>query len=182
MDAGFRYLNVRNEWPELRRTGLDIRADGALSLAPAGTGFATAGSFVAGPLSVGDLARRWQRLTATADPLPDGTHLRFASFVDPGGPADPPHPEPTPEQWRSAPRDLTDLLVDQTPGVRLWLRGDLYSDGTATPALHQLRISFDADGYLAEVPAVFREQPGDLPRLVALLESFLGEAETRIRG
>jgi phage tail-like protein len=144
--------------------------------------YATSGSFVAGPISVDTSAHRWDRVVAVADPLPAGAHVRFSTYVGASAPADDPVDGPAASGWQAAPPDALDLLVSGVPGRSLWLRGELRGDGATTPALHQLRVTYDHDGYLRYLPAIFREaEPGTfLERALALMESFVGDTETTI--
>ena len=149
---------------------------GELSTMDVRGGYAAAGSLVAGPIAPDGTAHRWHRLSTLADPLAAGAHVRWFSCV-----ADTAPPAGSP-LWQAAPADALDVLVAPGPGPKLWLRAELRGDGTTTPVLRQVRVDFDHEGYLRYLPAIFRDpEPGGfLERALALLESFVGDAEADI--
>ena len=127
-----------------------------------------------------------QLLHATLD-LPADTHVQF--FVRTGVPSAPP-PAPTatdlfPSPWRAIPSDVSDffLTLDGSKAPALWIGARFDNDGHGTPALSQLRVDFDQDGYLPYLPAIYGERGCDdfLLRFLSLFESFFDELEGKIR-
>jgi phage tail-like protein len=168
---------------------------GAVSALAPGLAYTTNGTFLAGPFSVSDRATRWHRLKAWAETLPANAHLRLATYasegatppvwdplaVDPNTGAD---PALTPANaWRSAPRDALDLLILHEPAQNLWIAGVFDGDGTVSPTVHQMRLSFDHDSYLRYLPAIYRgadPMAGFLARALEVFESELGDAELAV--
>ncbi len=139
-----------------------------------GQAFVAEGAFLAGPLIVSDRPVAWQRLTLDLDPLAAGCHVRLWTFS--GDPVMPPPPPPT--GWEAAPLDADDLWVRSQPSAALWLYGELQGDHDASPVLHQLRVAFDAEGWLRHLPAIYQQDAGSrdfLTRLLALFESLLAD-------
>jgi phage tail-like protein len=139
-----------------------------------GQAFVENGAFLAGPLIVSDRPVAWQRLTLDLDPLAAGCHVRLWTFS--GDPATLPPPPPT--GWEAAPLDADDLWVPSQPAPALWLYGELQGDHDASPVLHQVRVSFDAEGWLRYLPAIYQQDAGSrdfLTRLLALFESLLAD-------
>ena len=139
-----------------------------------GQAFVEGGAFLAGPLIVSDRPVAWQRLTLDLEPLAAGCHVRLWTFS--GDPALlPPLP---PIGWDAAPLDADDLWIPSQPAPALWLYGEMQGDNRASPALHQVRVTFDAEGWLRYLPAIYQQDPGSrdfLTRLLALFESLLAD-------
>ncbi|HET9347347.1 MAG TPA: phage tail protein [Candidatus Limnocylindrales bacterium] len=159
-----------------------------------GAAYAVSGSFLAGPFSVTDRATRWDRLRIRAEPLGSASHVTIAtltsdSAASPGfnpasiDPATAVDQAVTPQDvWRAAPRDALDLLVLNEPGRYLWIGGVLEGDGSATPRIHQMRLSYDHESYLRHLPALYErgDESGFLRRVLELIESEFGDAEESV--
>lgn len=187
MTSGFLYLNAASSWPGFQTPGLEIAADGGLRLATMGGQFLARGAFLGGPFETPDARRAsWFRLEALADPLPPRAHLQFFTFTADDGSApfnpgaDNPFSDPG---WAMAPRDALDLMIPNPPAPLFWVGGLLRSDGSGTPALRQLRVSYGRDTYLRHLPAIYGADPAGrelTERLLALPASVLGGLERAI--
>src|SRR6516164_4386204 len=104
--SGFMYLNTANKWPSFILQNMAIDSSGALTLAKAGSHFASAGVFMGGPFQALDGNTPWYRFTLDTDSLPGGTHLQIFTWTAASGPAPfmPASNDPFPG-WKSAPRD-----------------------------------------------------------------------------
>ena len=152
------------------------------------------GGFVAGPFEAGARPASWSSLQVQAAPLPAEAHTRFFTLTGNTDSAPPPLPSPPPNVtdddaltgagvWRAAPPDGLDLLVLHQPARYLWVAGTLRGDGGTSPALHQIRVTYDHDGWLRYLPAVYRRNGADrvfLERSLALFESMLADDERLI--
>jgi phage tail-like protein len=165
------------------------------------TGYGLQGTLFRGPIQVGDRKVVWHRLQALLAPLPPNAHLDvFAYAADkltdapPPPAADDPFSDP---KWQSvdyaAGFDVADLYIGGHEARYLWV-GVLFSgDGTATPALRQLRVEFDHAGYERFLPAIYQKETGCkkpicnqkdcsdfLVRLLSLFESLYAGTEWEI--
>ena len=64
----------------------------------------------------------------------------------------------------------------------LWIGGVVRSDGSATPAIRQIRIDYGRDTYLKYLPAIYRADPASsdlLDRLLSLSQTALGACATK---
>jgi phage tail-like protein len=83
------------------------------------------------------------------------------------------------DSWRPAPVDATDLLLLNEAGVYLWLAGVIQGEGSASPALTQMRVAYERESWLRFLPAVHqRDQVNrtNLTRMLALFRSLLDDA------
>ena len=185
-ETGFFYLNTNDEWPTFALEGLQIGADGALVLAPAGGGVVTRGVFRGGPFEALAGPTPWYRLQLFADALPDGAHIQLFTFAGEGidAPYDPAASNPFADpSWQAAPRDVLDILILSAPATRLWIGGVVRSDGQTSPTLRQMRVDYGRDTYLSFLPAIYRRnetQRDFLERLLSLHASLLGGVERSI--
>lgn len=145
------------------------------------------------PIAVGDAKVAWHRLSARIEPLAPGAHVRFFVHVsnDSQAPAvgwdGQEHTFFADPRWRRAglpgAPDVADLYIGGEASSSLWIGAELAGDGLVSPALSQIRVEFDHDGYMPYLPALYRNDAscGDfLPRLLSLFESFLSEVEWEI--
>ncbi len=116
--------------------------------------------------------------------MPAGTHLQI--FIWTGGAAAPPFfplaATPFPG-WQPAPRDALQGVIFNSAAPDLWIGGVVRSDGTATPAIHQIRIDYGRDTYLKYLPAIYRADPASsdlLNRLLSLSQTALGDLRHEI--
>lgn len=186
-ENGYYHLNLANEWPSFLLTStLEIASDGAIRLKQLADGrFELRGVFRGGPFTAGDAPTLWNRLQAFADTLSDGAHLQLFTFTgESNAPYNPADENPFASSgWIAAPVDLTDLLIANSPARQLWIGGLLRGDGSATPALHQMRVDYGRDTYLKYLPGIYRKPPAArefLERLLSLHESVLGSVEHEI--
>jgi phage tail-like protein len=187
MPGGVLHLNAANAWTAFQLDGLDVTADGTLQLSLMGGQLGVRGAFLGGPFETPEARPTpWFRLEALADPLPSGAHLQLFTFTADGGTApfspgtDDPFGDPG---WAAAPRDALDLLIPNAPARSLWVGGLLRGDGSATPALRQLRVAFGRETYLRHLPAIYGADPAGrelTERLLALPASVLGGLERAI--
>ena len=147
------------------------------------------------PIRIGDVPVIWHRLRAEVGSLPAGAHLQL--FVRASSDSQPPpvgwnedrHSFFADAGWRENGRSgapsLTDLYIGGDPAPSLWIGAELAGDGLVTPAVSQIRVEFDHEGYLPYLPAIYRNAAtcGDfLPRLLSLFESLFSEVEWKIDG
>jgi phage tail-like protein len=184
-EPGHLYLNAANEWPSFELHGLEVAPDGVLRLEAASDGsYPPRGIWRSGPFEVLPEPTDWYRLQVMAESLPPRTHVQVFTFAsdDPGAPAfDPTAEEPFADPgWQASPRDGLDVLLPTGPTRYLWIGGVVRSDGSATPALDQMRLAYGRDTYLAHLPALYGRQEGPrdlLERFLTLHESVLGGLE-----
>jgi len=134
----------------------------------------------------------WQRLKAELAPLADNTHVEFLVFTSDdagGGPqisgssADPLSDSKWRQRAHPPATDLDDIYVGAKPATYLWVAAQFSGDGSATPVLSQIRVQFDRDSYLDDLPVIYRDdiQCGDfLLRLLSLFESMYQDVEDEI--
>jgi phage tail-like protein len=185
--SGFLHLNAGSAWPGFQTPGLVVAPDGALRLDTVGGQFLARAAFLGGPFETPEARPvSWFRLEGVADPPPPGTHLQLFTFTADAGPApfNPSAEDPFPAPgWAGAPRDALDLLIPNPPARLFWVGGLLRSDGSGTPALRQLRVSYGRDTYLRHLPAIYGDDPAGrelTERLLALPASVLGGLERAI--
>jgi hypothetical protein len=176
--------------------GLAVACDGSLLLYPGAGGsvvrllpdqaYVHQGEFLAGPFEVGEGPTAWHRLRVLAQPLSGDAHLQLFTHTanDPDDPpvALGPVEEPFPG-WQAAPPDQLDILILNDPCRYLWIGGRLHGDGTASPRLVQMQVTFPPDGYLRHLPAIYQEDERGrvlLRRALALFESLLGSLGEQI--
>jgi phage tail-like protein len=182
--TGFMHLNAANQWPSFTLQDILIDANGALSLTKSGTDFASAGVFMGGPFQALDGNTPWYRFTLDADSLPSGTHLQIFTWTAGSGvpPFAPTSNTPFPG-WQAAPRDAMQGVIFNAAAREIWIGGVVRSDGTATPAISQIRIDYGRDTYLKYLPAIYRADPASsdlLNRLLSLSETALGDLRHEI--
>jgi len=161
------------------------------------------GTWLSGPFSAATDPTRWQRIQLHIEALAEGTHVRVftltsdtldgsptarpdppvmcgaitsASMIDENDPAVAPR-----GQWRAAPWDAPDLLALNEPAEYLWIAGILQGDGTASPVIHQIRLTHDEDGWLPLLPAIYTRNETSrvfLTRALAAFESAM-DVESR---
>jgi phage tail-like protein len=175
---GFLYLNVANAWPSFTLQSLSIDSSGALVLDQTGGQFEIAGAFMGGPFQALDGVTPWRQFAVTDSDLPSGTHLQVFTWTAAGGspPFSPATSTPFPG-WQSAPRDALEGVIFSAPAPELWIGGVVRSDGTATPAIRQVRIDYGTVDELQYLPGIYRPDAasGDLlGRLLDLSETALG--------
>ncbi len=167
--------------------GSSIRSSLGLS------GFAQSGTFLAGPYEADTEPTRWQRIQLAVDSLAQGGHFRLWTLttndltlvplppvddasVQPPGFDEPDAPAATALGiWRAMPWDSADALILNCEASRLWIAGTLTGNGYGTPAIRQMRITHDEEGWLRYLPAMFsRDKPTRvfLERALALFETL----------
>jgi phage tail-like protein len=100
--------------------------------------------------------------------------------VDPA--ENPPFP---PTEWRAIPYDIGDAFLGGPPQLYLWVGAVLLGDRTSSPALSQIRIEYNHDSYLLNLPEIYREASpccDFLLRFLSLFESFFDEPEAAVAG
>lgn len=152
--------------------------------------FAKSGFMWGGPFGDSNpLPKEWFRIKAIGDPLPTDAHLRLFSFVsdeldDPAAiltPGDDPFLN---SAWRPLPQDVTDGLTGWPVKSYIWVGAAFSGEGLSTPAVSQMSVEYDHQGYLGYLPAIYREDPLKrefLQDFLALYESFFDDNEQRIR-
>jgi phage tail-like protein len=162
-------------------------AGGAVTRLLPGQVYANQGSLVAGPFSTGDRPTRWQRVQVMASTLTAGAHVRFFTRTSETASV-PPDPDGGwladsvavgPDVWRAAPADCLDFLVLHEPAPYLWIGGILQGDGHVSPALEQIRLEFEREGWLRYLPAIYGRDERRrvfLDRALALFEGLFDKA------
>jgi phage tail-like protein len=185
-ETGYLYLNAGNEWPAVLVSPTAERSDGVIRLQAAGSGYETAGAFLAGPYQVSDRPVNWFRVQAALKGAPANAHVQFFTFVNDTGaaPWTPNSGTPfTASGWNAVPRDALDFAVRNSPGLQFFLGGILRGDGQVTPAIDQVRLFYGRDTYAKFLPPIYREQPPArdfLDRFLGIKQSVLGGIEQMI--
>jgi len=156
------------------------------------------GTFLAGPLDGGPLPAEWQRVTAEAS-LGASGHVQFFALASnqpapPALPAEcgaaapaalvPGRGERVPlDTWRAAPAGTLDFLALTDRGRYLWVAGILEADGTESPSIAQLQVTFNSGSWMRFLPATYTRGDADpsfgVPAML-LLESELAGLEAVI--
>jgi phage tail-like protein len=154
-------------------------------------GFQRRGIFWSKPITPAVAEVKWHRLAATVAELAQSAHIQlFLHTADEilNAPADPQldsgdtsnsFADP---KWQPMPLDVADLLITGV-GRYTWIGAVLSGNGMASPAVSQVRLEFNHQGYEENLPAIYRNRPACndfLPRLLALCESFFVELEKQI--
>ncbi len=176
--TGFMYLNAANTWPSFTFQNMAIDSAGELLLTATGTEYASAGVFMGGPFQALSGSTPWYRFAIDSGALPAGTHLQIFTWTAAAGPPPfaPSSNTPFPG-WQAAPRDVLQGVIFNTPAPSLWIGGVVRSDGTATPAIRQMRVDYGRDTYLKYLPGIYRADPASsdlLDRLLSLSQTALG--------
>ena len=93
---------------------------------------------------------------------PAGSHVQFFAFTgrSHGAATAPSRTATSSAPWRAVGSDVTDFFIDLDGASKqeaLWLGARFDNDLHATPALAQLRVDFDQESYLPDLPAIYRE-------------------------
>jgi phage tail-like protein len=141
----------------------------AAAIGSAGARYETLGQYLSEPLDSGIGGCRWHRVRIDAD-VPETTTVRIAVATTDGpiddrapqpAPADPwsgfPPGDPHPSDWVQAAPGVTDVTLTTPPGRYAYVRLRLTGDGSATPAVHQVRLDLPRRTSLDDLPAVFSE-------------------------
>src|SRR5262249_9580134 len=167
----------------------DGRAPFTLTL---GQGFATRGVLWSVAIQVREFAVSWHRLKAVMTRKGSGAHIRLffhasnnradRPAVDPSG--DDPFKDP---RWLPSSSEIfpeiEDLFLGGLPAQFIWVGALVSGDGRSTPVLSQLKLEFDHQTYLSNLPAIYREESpcGDfLTRFVSLFETLFSGIEGTI--
>ncbi|MDZ7268430.1 MAG: phage tail protein I [candidate division KSB1 bacterium] len=145
-------------------------------------GYLTAGDFWSGPLEVGQYEVVWHRLQTWAAPLPAESHIQFYLMTEKSEPGEDPATLFTPQHER--PIDVLDLLIQEPKARHLYLGARLSGDGTGSPRLSQMQVSYDHETYLHHLPAIYQNDEAGrafLSAALSLFESFFEEGERKIR-
>lgn len=170
---------------------------GAVQRLQPGTAYGTVGRFLAGPFTAGSADTRWHRVSIEAEAMPEGSHLQLFTYTSqemdgeagnrPGGPGEsvvaPAPGESALDTWRPIPADALDFLVANAPGRYLWLAGVFQGDGKTTPAMTQIRVTYDHESWTRFLPAVHQRDAQNrafLDPTLALFESVLADEATLI--
>lgn len=121
----------------------------------------------------------WDRLLFDAA-LPEQTRL-VVSTLTADAALEPERVRAQPDSAWSLPLPLTpdstpEILVQSAPGRHLWLRVELFGDGTATPAIRAVEIGGPRASSLRYLPAPFHQDPESrafLDRLLAYFDTML---------
>jgi phage tail-like protein len=128
------------------------------------------------------MAVAWHRVHAAIAPGNDQSHFQF--FIATSAPDDPSADARPFNGWDGKGLDVDDFFIGAGKSSVFWLGLHMFSDGTSTPALPQIRVNYDQPTYLASLPPLYRDQGtcGDfLLRYLSLFESFFEEEESEIR-
>jgi phage tail-like protein len=149
--------------------GWDGAALDRADLGPGEDRYATRGQYLSEPLDSGIPNCRWHRVRIDAD-VPSSTTLQIAVATTDGpiagrvaqlaseGPWDSfPTGDPHPDDWFEAGPGVVDVTIRAPAGQYAYVRVRLTGDGTATPAVHQIRLDLPRHTSLDELPAVYSE-------------------------
>lgn len=181
---GFVFLNVANTWPSFVFTDLTVDADGSIKLTQSGSSFASAGSFMGGPVQLEAGPAAWFRLNVGADALPPGVHVQFFTYS--AGSGAPPYAPATADPfagWSAFPRDALEEIIASPPALQLWIGGLVRGNGVATPSISQIRVDYGRKTYLDHLPAIYRRNDASrdlLERFLALAQTGIGEVRAEI--
>jgi phage tail-like protein len=182
--TGFMHLNAANLWPSFVLQSVTIDPAGALRLIKTGAEYASAGVFLGGPFEALDGSTPWYRFTIDCAPLPAGTHLQIFTWTAASGSPPFAATSNTPfPGWQAAPRDTLEGVIFNAAAQQLWIGGVLRGDGSATPAIRQIRIDYGRDTYLKYLPSIYRTDPTSadlLDRLLSLSQTALGGLRAEI--
>ena len=167
-----------------------------------GKAFGRSGVLWGGPFGTKDRPILWHTLKAWAEGIGSGSHLQLFIATrreDTTPPADPLPLDPKPfhTEWFEFPQDVTDAYIpfaeipqkvtyDPVPHRQMpyiWVGFHFSGDSSATPLLHQARLTYNHQTYRQYLPAIFSADPNQadlLDRLLSLFESFNLETETKI--
>jgi len=135
------------------------------------------------PIRAGARKRLWSRLKALAQTNGGGLQFFWAFGLN-APPVAPESTDPFPAtHWLAGPSSVLDLHLGEVEDERLWLAARFSSDGFGNPTLEQIRVEFDREGYIQNLPAIYREGPGAelLSRFLTLFETFFEEGQAGIR-
>jgi phage tail-like protein len=145
------------------------------------------------PLQAKSVETNWLRLRSRLESLAAGAHLRlFAHTSNDSSQApdvDPESDDPFADgRWRprsGAPDPfggVSDIFIGGEPARYLWVGALFSSEGLATPVLSQLRVEYDHEAYLGNLPAIYRNGScgNFLIRFLALFETFFNDVEGKI--
>jgi phage tail-like protein len=163
-----------------------------------GKGYRSRGVLWSKPIKLRNYPVSWHRLQARINHLDSGAHLRLFVYTS-DDPESAPQVEPGKSnpfenkdaKWRpgldaAAPDEfsnVTDLYIGGAPTTYLWIGALFSSEGRSTPVVSQLRVEFDRETYLRQLPAIYRDDTpcaDFLLRFLSLFETFFGEVEERI--
>jgi phage tail-like protein len=146
--------------------GLEIEAR---DLGPDDDRYALLGQYLSEPLDSGVPSCRWHRVRVDAD-VPAGTTLEIAVATTDGpvagrvphlasaGPWSAfPAGDPHPDDWFEAGPGVVDVPLRTPAGRYAYVRARLTGDGTASPAVHQIRLDLPRHTSLDELPAIYGE-------------------------
>jgi phage tail-like protein len=115
-------------------------------------------------------------VTTSEEPTPAGTTAALGPDGYPAGPLNP-------DDWQEAGPASADFLIDQAPGRYLYVRLRLFGDGTATPAVHRVRIDFPRVTSADQLPAVYTQDPAAADfteRFLSLFDAAFEEADRAV--
>ena len=147
------------------------------------SGYRTRGVLWSDAISIGGAKVGWHRVQAkTTKARSTNAQLRlfFHTSDDQNDQPHPPDGDITPDPFS----DTHDLLIGGDPARYLWIGALFIGDGRDTSEISQIRVEFNHDGYLQELPAIYQAEPISrdfLERFLALVETFFQDIENGIR-
>lgn len=155
-------------------------------------GYRSKGLLWSAAIQVREYEVSWHRLQAIFTRIGEAGHIRLFVHTS-NDKADRPAVNPEADdpfsdsRWRPASTelfaDIEDLFIGGKPALYLWIGAVLSGDGRSTPLLAQLKVEFDHQTYLSNLPAIYREDSpcaDFLNRFVSLFETFFGGTEKEI--
>ncbi len=149
--------------------GWDGAPADAADLGPDGGRFTTQGQYLSAPLDSGVPSCRWHRVRIDAD-VPESTTVEIAIATTDGptegraarlaaeGPWDAfPAGDPHPDDWFEPGPGVLDVTIRAPAGRYAYVRLRLTGNGTATPAVHQVRLDLPRHTSLDDLPAIYSE-------------------------
>jgi phage tail-like protein len=158
-------------------------------LSPSGA-FVKAGWMAGGPFSNPSLhAEQWHRLRMQLDTFSPSTHAEiFVKAVPAGSPSppeiastNPDQPPFAPSNWSAFPSGAPECLFRGAPQQDVWVGVVFNGEGDASPELRQMKLQFDYQTYINNLPAVFSDDAEGRQLLIRLL-SLLGGGFEDVEG
>jgi phage tail-like protein len=126
----------------------------------------------------------WGRTIAHIIASSARSHFQFYTAVAAPNAPNPSASQPFASTWTAKGLDVGDFFTGAGKSAKFWVGLHLFSDGSSSPVLDQIRVEYDQPTYLSMLPPIYRDQSrcGDfLLRFLSLFESFFTEGECEIR-
>ena len=158
-------------------------------------GYRTRGVLWSDVIAVREFPVQWHRVQAVAETIGPRPLLRLFVHTS-NDPADAPAAPDLNDidpfydpKWKPAAEsiplltNLDDLFVRGNAAQYIWIGAFIAGDGRSTPLVSQLRLEFNHETYLKDLPAIYRNDSGCadfIRRFVSLFETFFAGVEAEI--